>query len=473
MKINEIESQLGLTRANVRFYEKEGLLQPARKENGYREYSDEDVATLKKIIIFRKLGLSLQTIHEILEGSITISDAIEQNIETLNQQISELSGALEVCKIIKKDAPTNEAFEEDHYLELIQAKEQVGEKFIDILRDYLELEKKSFLAMWGNVFFLNLSDKVKKYGWRIIFGFLLCICLIRGLVHEFLFDYSSFMEGFLYPLVLSGIIFLITFPIFVIHRKYKNAKPEEETPTRHPVLKSIFKWIGGFAYFVAYLFLTPLIGEILFTYVNDNVIHTATFDFFFLYWIMGLFVLFMFVYLYSKHGLFPDFWADKDGIKARLPKKAKRNVAFVSVAALCLSFFLSMLWYDCFTEDGLTVRRLFFSKSYTWDEIDYYTLSAGWDGTLTYSVIMQDGTKADCIGGGAMITMTNLPEDQYPDSDYDFVRYLSKKFTEQGVELRVHNWEKLYHDLRYESWIDLAEDIREIASSPGIIFEST
>ena len=37
MTIKEIEDRSGMTRANVRFYESEGLLHPERKENGYRD----------------------------------------------------------------------------------------------------------------------------------------------------------------------------------------------------------------------------------------------------------------------------------------------------------------------------------------------------------------------------------------------------------------------------------------------------
>ena len=55
------------------------------------------------------------------------------------------------------------------------------------------------------------------------------------------------------------------------------------------------------------------------------------------------------------------------------------------------------------------------------------------------------------------------PEEKYPESDYDFVKFLSRKFTEQGVELRVDNWEKLYKKLQYDSWIELAKEIRKIA----------
>ena len=37
MKINDVEQILGITKANIRFYEKEGLLNPSRNENGYRD----------------------------------------------------------------------------------------------------------------------------------------------------------------------------------------------------------------------------------------------------------------------------------------------------------------------------------------------------------------------------------------------------------------------------------------------------
>ena len=60
MTIKEIEKVLGIPRATVRFYEKEGLLAPCRTENGYRDYSDEDVKKLKKIIfVDNKFGKKL------------------------------------------------------------------------------------------------------------------------------------------------------------------------------------------------------------------------------------------------------------------------------------------------------------------------------------------------------------------------------------------------------------------------------
>lgn len=60
MIINEAEQLLGVTKANIRFYEKEGLLTPSRNESSYREYSEADIRQLKQIVILRKLGIPVQ-----------------------------------------------------------------------------------------------------------------------------------------------------------------------------------------------------------------------------------------------------------------------------------------------------------------------------------------------------------------------------------------------------------------------------
>lgn len=462
MKINEIEQLLGLTRANIRFYEKEGLLKPARKDNGYREYSDEDIVILKKIIIFRKLGLSLPDIKCILDGSLDITDAIEQNIEKINQQIAELNGALEVCKIIKNDSGANEDFNEELYWELIQNKENDGGKFAELAKDYLDMEKKSFLAMWEGAFFLPIRDKVKQYGWKSVLILLLVICIIRGIVQEFWGTGGSFLEGFTYPFILFGITSLAIIPIFVLHRKYKDVEPEEEKPSKHPILLATLKLIGVIAYLFSYLFIVPSVAEDYFFPVDESVHYSATFDLFFLYWLVGIFVMCMLLYLYSKRGIFPDRVSGEDGIKCNLPRKVRYQITIFSVLLLFLSLIPSVTWYDCVTEDGVIVQRLMYSKSYTWEELEYYTLSSDSQGTLMYSVVMLDGTKADCIGG-SMIEFNNLPEDIYPDGAYDYTKHLSRKFTEMGIELRVDDWGKLYNDLKYPAWIELAEEIREIA----------
>ena len=51
MTIKEVELHTGLARANIRYYEEQGFFSPARGENGYRSYSDEDIDTDRKSVV--------------------------------------------------------------------------------------------------------------------------------------------------------------------------------------------------------------------------------------------------------------------------------------------------------------------------------------------------------------------------------------------------------------------------------------
>ena len=99
MKINEAEELLGISKANIRFYEKEGLLTPRRGENRYRDYSEEDLDRLREIVILRKLGISVQDIKQILDGELLLGNAMTANIANLEAQISQLTGALKIQRV--------------------------------------------------------------------------------------------------------------------------------------------------------------------------------------------------------------------------------------------------------------------------------------------------------------------------------------------------------------------------------------
>ena len=73
MKINEVEALVGITKKNIRFYEEQGLLSPRRNsENGYRDYGQEEVDTLRQIKLLRKLGVPLEEIRRMQAGRITV-----------------------------------------------------------------------------------------------------------------------------------------------------------------------------------------------------------------------------------------------------------------------------------------------------------------------------------------------------------------------------------------------------------------
>jgi arsenate reductase len=58
MRIAELARRVGIASSAVRWYEQVGVLpEPARRENGYRAYSDVDVARLRLVVALRRLGL--------------------------------------------------------------------------------------------------------------------------------------------------------------------------------------------------------------------------------------------------------------------------------------------------------------------------------------------------------------------------------------------------------------------------------
>ena len=131
MKINELEKELNISRANIRFYEKEGLLTPTRKDNGYREYNENDVAILKKIIIYRKLGISIQDIRGIFDGSIVLNDAASKSIGMMENEINALNVSIELCREICEKKLDDENFDEEYYWQEINTREINGEEFFD------------------------------------------------------------------------------------------------------------------------------------------------------------------------------------------------------------------------------------------------------------------------------------------------------------------------------------------------------
>lgn len=131
MKINELEKELNISRANIRFYEKEGLLNPTRKENGYREYSENDIAVLKKIIIYRKLGISIQDIRGIFDGSVVLDEAASKSVVLMENEITALNVSIELCKEICDKKINNDSFDEEYYWNEISNREINGEEFFD------------------------------------------------------------------------------------------------------------------------------------------------------------------------------------------------------------------------------------------------------------------------------------------------------------------------------------------------------
>ena len=67
MNIGSVAEQSGVPAKTIRYYEEIGLIPKAlRAENGYRNYSDSDVETLRFVQRARKLGFSVKDVGNLL-----------------------------------------------------------------------------------------------------------------------------------------------------------------------------------------------------------------------------------------------------------------------------------------------------------------------------------------------------------------------------------------------------------------------
>ncbi|MCM1297873.1 MAG: MerR family transcriptional regulator [Muribaculaceae bacterium] len=121
MTIKELENRTGMTRANIRFYEGEGLLTPRRLDNGYRDYSEEDAETLKKIKLLRQLQLDIDTIRKVQGGALTLEQALFVQTTKLEGDKAVIERAAEVCRELQQTSVEYAALEPQPWLYRLEA----------------------------------------------------------------------------------------------------------------------------------------------------------------------------------------------------------------------------------------------------------------------------------------------------------------------------------------------------------------
>lgn len=146
MTIKEVEERTSLSRSNIRFYEKEKLIEPSRNEsNGYRDYSENDVENIKKIAYLRTLGISIEDIRSIISDKVTLQETLEKQNEVLKSQILDLNKAKLMCeKMLDEESISYEKLQVEQYVTELQ----------DYWKDnqaVFKLDSVSFLYIWGSM----------------------------------------------------------------------------------------------------------------------------------------------------------------------------------------------------------------------------------------------------------------------------------------------------------------------------------
>ncbi len=208
MQIHEVGAKLGLTKKSIRYYEEEGLLSPKRNNiNDYRDYSEEDINTLRLIKFLRNLNVPVNDIRKLKNKELSLEECMKERIKKINQDEENLEKIKNMCSeiILSKDNFFN----------------------IDITKYSLAmniLNKEGF----------TMKDVGKKHRNKIIgailssLSFSAIFLFLIGIITYFYFRENGNMPGFIYLFIMIILGFPVLSILVNLFRRIKEIKGGEE-----------------------------------------------------------------------------------------------------------------------------------------------------------------------------------------------------------------------------------------------------
>lgn len=97
MNIGQAAAQTGLPAKTIRYYEDIGLVRPARRGNGFRDYGERDIHDLRFVARARGLGFSVDDCRQLLglyrdkeRPSSTVRETATAHMAGIRRKIGEL-----------------------------------------------------------------------------------------------------------------------------------------------------------------------------------------------------------------------------------------------------------------------------------------------------------------------------------------------------------------------------------------------
>lgn len=168
MTIKDMETITGMSRANIRYYESEKLIHPARQENGYRVYSEVDGEMLLKIRLLRTLGLSLDDIRALQAGEASLPDTLTAHREVIAREQARLAKNEAVAQRLIAAGEAFDALDPRFYLAALENGEAV------LKSDVSKKRNLPWRRYWARDFDYSL------------YSTLICTFLFRGQLNSFL-----------------------------------------------------------------------------------------------------------------------------------------------------------------------------------------------------------------------------------------------------------------------------------------------
>lgn len=175
MTTHEIEHMLGITKQALIYYEKEGMINPKRDENNYRNYSSSDLDILRLILLLRSMEVPIDEIKLILDGKLSIKKALETKKDFINKEKSELELVEQNINEYIQRKKVNIVFDNEvinnHYVNLNVLKDRISFLDVEIYKDEIigidvslcctKAEAGMYYGIY-NLYFVDLDIHTRK-----------------------------------------------------------------------------------------------------------------------------------------------------------------------------------------------------------------------------------------------------------------------------------------------------------------------
>lgn len=139
LKISDLAKRVGLSRTALLYYEKQGLLQGKRLNNGYRVYSDKDVQPVRLLQQLQAAGLSLKECQACLSGKID-KPMLHQRLQALADEIEQKQQAHQMLAALLGESSMRQWHQ--------SANESAPEAHLDWLKQQGFSEKEALHLKW-------------------------------------------------------------------------------------------------------------------------------------------------------------------------------------------------------------------------------------------------------------------------------------------------------------------------------------
>ncbi len=165
LKINEVESLVGITKKNIRFYEDQGLLEVKRAENGYREYGLNDVKRLQEIRLLRKLAIPIEDMRQMYAGQKSLRSCLEYQVEEMERQKKNLVQVQAFCEGLLNADLSLETLDATQCLEQMERLEKEGTNFMDVRKTDVHKKKIMGAALGGGIMVIFMAAMIGIMIW--------------------------------------------------------------------------------------------------------------------------------------------------------------------------------------------------------------------------------------------------------------------------------------------------------------------